>query len=259
MTDVVELRKEEGVERDENPRTEVSSATAARSATRSAKRRRGVRLPVYSRSEETANAVTHGLAALLSIAGLVVMVVEAVLTGKSAVVVASSALFGATMVILYLVSTLYHAIPNRRAKRILQIFDHSAIYLLIAGSYTPFCLITLGGVTGWALFFVVWGIALAGVIFQPFLMKAADWINCLLYLGLGWCVIFVVKPLVEALPWDGLALLAGGGVAYSAGVVFYLWDKLPFNHAIWHVFVLAGTALQFFAVLFYVIPSPIGV
>lgn len=90
-------------------------------------------------------------------------------------------------------------------------------------------------------------------------MKAADWINCLLYLGLGWCVIFVLKPLVEALPWDGLALLAGGGVAYSAGVVFYLWDKLPFNHAIWHVFVLAGTALQFFAVLFYVIPSPIGV
>ena len=205
--------------------------------------------------EEVANAVTHGVAALLSIAGLVMLIIFSVSYSAGALAVVSSVVFGCAMIILYTVSTLYHAIPNMRAKRVLQVLDHSAIYILIAGSYTPFCLITLGGGTGIALCTVVWTIALSGAILQPVLLKAADWINCVLYLALGWCIVFVAKPLIDSLPAGGLWLLAAGGVTYSAGVIFYLWDKLPYNHAIWHVFVLAGTALQFFAVLFYVIPN----
>ena len=199
----------------------------------------------YSLGEEIANAVTHGLAVLLSIAGLVLMIIFAVRQSAGALAIVSTSIFGASMIILYTVSTLYHAIPNLRAKRVLQVLDHSAIYILIAGSYTPFCLITLGGTTGIALF---------GACFQPLLLRAADWLNCVLYLALGWCIVFVAEPLIESLPTGGLWLLAAGGITYSLGIIFYLWEKLPYNHAVWHVFVLAGTMLQFFAVLFYVIP-----
>lgn len=209
----------------------------------------------YTPGEEIANAATHGVAAALSIAGLVLLIVDAATHDASAVAMTSAVVFGASMIILYLVSTLYHAIPNRRAKRVLQLLDHSAIYLLIAGSYTPFCLVTLDGLTGKILCAVVWTIAIAGAALQPILLRAAEWLNCVLYLSLGWCVVFVIKPLVEALPTGGLWLLAGGGAAYTVGVVFYLLDRMPFNHAVWHLFVLAGTALQFFAVFLYVIPS----
>lgn len=209
----------------------------------------------YSFGEEVANAVTHGLAAALSIVGLVVLVMSSLWHDRNTVVVASAAVFGASMIVLYLISTLYHALPQPGAKRVLRVLDHSAIYLLIAGTYTPFCLVTLGGTRGTVLCAIVWTIGLAGAFLQPLLIRIADWINCILYLALGWCVIFVIKPLIEALPPAGLWLLAGGGIAYSAGVIFYLWEKLPYNHAIWHLFVLAGTALQFFAVLFFVIPA----
>lgn len=209
----------------------------------------------YSVGEEIANAVTHGIATLLSIVGLVLLIVFAVKERLAPVALTSVVIFGVAMIILYTVSTLYHAIPGRKAKRVLQVFDHSAIYILIAGSYTPFCLITLGGTTGTVLCTIVWTIALAGAILQPILLRAADWLNCILYLGLGWCIIFVMKPLIENLSAGGLWLLASGGLAYSVGVVFYLWEKLPYNHAVWHVFVLAGTTLQFLAVLLYVIPS----
>ncbi len=209
----------------------------------------------YSLGEEIANAVTHGIATALAIAGLVVLVVEAVSVSGTALVVTSAAVFGAAMVLLYLASTLYHAIPGRRAKRWLQMFDHGAIYLLIAGSYTPFCLVTLGGPTGMVLFGFVWAVSLAGMILQPVLLKRAEWLNCVLYLGLGWAVVWVFPTLIDSLPSGGLWLLAGGGAAYSLGVIFYLWDRLPFNHAVWHLFVLAGTTLQFFSVLLYVIPG----
>ncbi len=209
----------------------------------------------YTFGEEIANATTHGVAAALSVAGLVLLIVNSVTHDASALAVTSAVVFGVSMIVLYLISTLYHAVPNRRAKRVLQVLDHSAIYLLIAGSYTPFCLVTLGGATGKVLCAVVWTIAIAGAALQPLLLKAADWLNCVLYLSLGWCVVFVIKPLFEALPSGGLWLLAGGGAAYTVGVIFYLLDRMPFNHAVWHLFVLAGTALQFFAVLFYVIPS----
>ncbi|MDO5531386.1 hemolysin III family protein [Sutterella sp.] len=209
----------------------------------------------YSLGEEIANAVTHGVAAILSIVALVLMIIFSVKEEAGPVALVSIIVFGAAMIILYTISTLYHALPQRKAKRVLQVLDHSAIYILIAGSYTPFCLITLGGLTGTILCTVVWTIALAGAVLQPILLRHADWINCVLCLVLGWCIIFVIKPLFDSLPAGGLWLLGAGGLVYSVGVIFYLWDRLPFNHAIWHVFVLAGTTLQFLAVLLYVIPS----
>lgn len=208
----------------------------------------------YSTGEEIANSVTHGVAALLSIAGLVVMLSMMPVTADAATITAA-AVFGASMIFLYTASTLYHAIPNLRVKRILQVLDHSAIYVMIAGSYTPFCLVTLKGTTGTMLCIAVWSIALAGIILQPVLMKRAEWLNCLLYLLLGWCVVLVFEPLMAALPSAGIWLLAAGGVVYSLGVIFYLWERIPYNHAIWHLFVLGGTVLQFFSVLFYVLPA----
>ena len=198
--------------------------------------------------------MTHGVAALLSIAGLVVMLSMMPVTAGAATITAA-AVFGASMIFLYTASTLYHAIPNLRVKRILQVLDHSAIYVMIAGSYTPFCLVTLKGTTGTMLCIAVWSIALAGIILQPVLMKRAEWLNCLLYLLLGWCVVLVFEPLMAAPPSAGIWLLAAGGVVYSLGVIFYLWERIPYNHAIWHLFVLGGTALQFFSVLFYVLPA----
>ena len=209
----------------------------------------------YTVGEEIANAVTHGVAALLSIAGLAVLVAFAVLYSGSPKVVAAVSVFGASMVFLYTASTLYHSIPNPRAKKVLQYLDHSMIYVLIAGSYTPFCLITLQGYTGIALLCAVWLIAIAGISLQAVLLHKADWINCLLYLSMGWLAVFVIDPLVSTLDSTGLALLVAGGLAYTVGVVFYIFERIPFSHAIWHTFVFAGTTLQFFSVLFYVIPG----
>lgn len=209
----------------------------------------------YTVGEEIANAVTHGVAALLSIAGLAVLVAFAVLYSGSPKVVAAVSIFGASMVFLYTASTLYHSIPNPRAKKVLQYLDHSMIYVLIAGSYTPFCLITLHGYTGIALLCAVWLIAIAGISLQAVLLHKADWINCLLYLSMGWLAVFVIDPLVSTLDSTGLALLVAGGLAYTVGVVFYIFERIPFSHAIWHTFVFAGTTLQFFSVLFYVIPG----
>ena len=209
----------------------------------------------YTVGEEIANAVTHGVAALLSIAGLAVLVAFAVLYSGSPKVVAAVSIFGASMVFLYTASTLYHSIPNPRAKKVLQYLDHSMIYVLIAGSYTPFCLITLQGYTGIALLCAVWLIAIAGISLQAVLLHKADWINCLLYLSMGWLAVFVIDPLVSTLDSTGLALLVAGGLAYTVAVVFYIFERIPFSHAIWHTFVFAGTTLQFFSVLFYVIPG----
>ena len=209
----------------------------------------------YSLGEEIANAVTHGVAALLSIAGLCVLVAFAANYSGSAKVVTAVSIFGASMVFLYTASTLYHSIPNPRAKKVLQYLDHSMIYVLIAGSYTPFCLITLQGYTGIALLCAVWLIAVAGISLQSFLLHKADWINCLLYLSMGWLAVFVIEPLVNTLDTAGLTLLVAGGLAYTVGVFFYIFERIPFSHAIWHTFVFAGTVLQFFSVLLYVIPG----
>lgn len=208
----------------------------------------------YTTGEEIANAVTHGVAALMSIAGLAILVGFAVAYSGSPTVITAVSVFGASMIFLYVASTLYHAIPYPKAKRILQRLDHSMIYVLIAGSYTPFCLVTLEGVTGIALCIAVWAIAIVGIALQGLLIKKSKWLNSLLYLAMGWLVILVIEPLIENLANGGLWLLTAGGLSYSLGVIFYIWKSIPYSHAIWHVFVFAGTVLQFLAVLLYVIP-----
>lgn len=209
---------------------------------------------IYSTSEEIANAVTHGVAALMSIAGLAILVGFAVAYSGSPTVITAVSVFGASMIFLYVASTLYHAIPNPKAKQILQRLDHSMIFVLIAGSYTPFCLVTLKGVTGIGLCIAVWSIAIVGIALQGVLIKQSKWLNSLLYLTMGWLVLLVIEPLIESLPNTGLWLLTAGGLSYSLGVIFYVWKTLPYSHAIWHLFVFAGTVLQFLAVLLYVIP-----
>lgn len=209
---------------------------------------------IYSTGEEIANAVTHCVAALMSIAGLAILVGFAVAYSGSPTVITAVSVFGASMIFLYVASTLYHAIPNPKAKQILQRLDHSMIFVLIAGSYTPFCLVTLKGVTGIGLCIAVWSIAIVGIALQGILIKQSKWLNSLLYLAMGWLVLLVIEPLIESLPNTGLWLLTAGGLSYSLGVIFYIWKTLPYSHAIWHLFVFAGTVLQFLAVLLYVIP-----
>ncbi len=212
-------------------------------------------LPRYSLGEEIANAVTHGLGVLLAIAGLSVLSAFAAVNGDAAHVVAS-VVFGSALVLCYTTSTLYHAIALQRARHFLRALDHSAIFLLIAGTYTPFMLVSLGGTLGWAMLAVVWTLAAAGIGARLALRGRRHNVVVACYVAMGWIVVFAIKPLVASLPAGGLALLLAGGLAYTFGVIFYKWRSLPYNHAVWHGFVLAGSALHFFAVLFYVVPWP---
>jgi len=207
--------------------------------------------PRYSRREEAANSLTHGLGALLAIAGLAILVVSASRHGSARAVV-GCVVFGTTLVILYVTSTLYHAVPHSRAKPALRILDHSAIFLLIAGTYTPFTLVSLRGPWGWSLFGIVWGLALAGIALRLSLGRRPTGLFVSLYLAMGWCVVVAVKPLLVAVAPGGLALLLAGGLAYSGGLAFYLWRRLPYHHAVWHAFVLAGSSFHYAAVLLYV-------
>ena len=207
----------------------------------------------YTVGEEIANSLTHGVGALLAIGGLATLVTLAVLRGDVWHVV-SCAIYGAAMVVLYTASTLYHAVTAPRAKRVLQVVDHSAIFLLIAGTYTPFTLVSLRGPWGWSIFGTVWGLAAAGIILEIAFPRRWPALALTLYIAMGWVVVVAVKPLLVALPTGGLVLLVLGGLAYTAGIGFYAW-RLPYGHAIWHLFVLAGTVLHFFAVLLYVVPS----
>ena len=209
--------------------------------------------PSHTRGEEIANSITHGVGAALAVGGLVVMVAFASLTGDPWRVVACS-IFGATMVLLYTASTLYHSISQPRAKSVLRVFDHCAIFLLIAGTYTPFTLISLRGPWGWSLFGVVWGCALAGIILRTVVGNRWRGLSVALYVIMGWVAVVAVRPLLGAVEPGGLILMVLGGLAYTAGIAFYAWRKLPYHHAIWHGFVLVGSALHFFAILFYVVP-----
>jgi hemolysin III len=207
----------------------------------------------YTLREEIANAVTHGFGIVLAIAALVTMATVAARNGDSWHV-ASCSIFGATLVLLYTASTLYHSIQAERLRPLLRALDHSAIFLLIAGTYTPFTLVTLRGPWGWSLFAVVWSIGITGIILRLVLRERLHWLFVSLYLAMGWIVVVAIQPLLERLETGGLVLLAAGGIAYTGGIVFYLWDRLPYNHAIWHGFCLLGSALHVGAVLFYVIP-----
>jgi hemolysin III len=208
----------------------------------------------YPPAEELANRLTHGFGALLSVAGLVLMVVYSALHGD-AWVVTSTAVYGASLVVLYTASTLYHTVQSDRWRRLCQKFDHAAIYLLIAGTYTPFTLGPLRGSWGWTLFGIVWGCAVVGVVLKLFFAGKADVLSTVAYLVMGWLVVIALKPLVAALPAGALWLLVAGGLCYTLGTIFYLWDKLPFNHAVWHVWVLAGSACHWAAVFGYVVPG----
>ncbi|MBI2516514.1 MAG: hemolysin III family protein [Opitutae bacterium] len=209
----------------------------------------------YTVREEIAHAVTHGIGAVLCVAGLVLLVVAAVQRGD-AWHVTSAAIYGATLVLLYTASTLYHSLPGERAKRLLQKFDHAAIYLLIAGTYTPFTLVTLRGPWGWSLFGVIWGLALIGVVLKLRAVGRRDVLSTVLYVVMGWLVLIALKPLVAALPGSGLGWLVAGGVCYTVGALFYLWERLPYNHAVWHVWVLGGSVCHWAAVYGYVLPRP---
>lgn len=210
---------------------------------------------LYTLGEEIAHALTHGLGVVLAIVGLTVMVARATLYGNTWHI-AGAAIFGTTLVLMYAASTLYHSIPLPRAKRVLRIIDHSTIYFLIAGTYTPFTLVTLHGVWGWSLFGVTWGLALGGVVFKIFATGRFEKLSLAIYLAMGWCIVVAIKPLWRSLEPGGLVLMALGGLAYTGGVAFYVWERLRYHHAIWHAFVLTGSVLQYFAVLFYVIPGP---
>lgn len=204
--------------------------------------------------EELWNAISHGVGALASIAGLVWLVVVASQTGDPWRIVAAS-IYGASMVLLFTSSTLYHGITNMRWKHIFWVLDHAFIYLLIAGTYTPFTLVTIRGGWGWSIFGVVWGLALFGIVFKLLWIGKFPMLSVALYLVMGWVAIVAIYPLVMALPTAGLIGMVLGGLLYSGGVVFYAWHSLKFGHVLWHLFVLGGAAAHFFTILWYVIPQ----
>jgi hemolysin III len=208
----------------------------------------------HSFGDELASSIIHGIGIVLSIAGLATLVAFAALHGDALGVVAC-AVFGSTLVLLYTASTLYHSISVVAARPALRAFDHIAIYLLIAGTYTPFTLIALPDSWGWSLFVAVWALALAGSALELGLLKRYHKLAVLLYVGMGWIGMIAFKPLSAHLHVGGMTLLIAGGLAYTLGVPFYLWRRLPYHHALWHVFVLAGSVLHFLAVLLYVIPD----
>lgn len=210
--------------------------------------------PHYTRLEEYANVITHGIAVILSIIALWVMVATAVEFGD-AYDITSVAVFGGSLILLYLMSTLYHSFQNPSLKYVFRILDHSSIYLLIAGSYTPFTLISMRGGLGWTLFAVIWILAVSGVIFKLFFTGKFHITSTLLYVGMGWLAILAIKPMLQSVPTGGIVWLIIGGLLYTLGVVFYLWRRIPFHHAIWHLFVMAGSFSHFMAVYFYVLPK----
>jgi len=206
---------------------------------------------VQSLGEELANSLSHGGALLAAIAALPVLVVSAVDRGDATNVVAA-AIFGTTMVLLYLSSTLYHALPDGRAKRVFRIFDHASIYLLIAGTYTPFTLGVLKGSWGWSMFGVIWGLAFAGVLMKAVAGARFPILSIVLYLAMGWLALAAAEPLFTQIPNEGLAWIIAGGLAYTFGVPFFATDQhLRYGHFVWHLFVIAGTACHFVAVLLY--------
>ncbi len=207
----------------------------------------------YTVCEDVVNSITHGVAAALSIAGLSVLVVLAAIKGDPWRIVAFS-IYGGSLVLLYMASTLYHAIRSPRVRRYLRRADHMAIYVLIAGTYTPFALVSMRGGWGWFLLIAIWTLAVAGILLKMFNMDRWEVVSLVLYVGMGWLALIAVKPVITMVPLPALVWMLVGGLFYTFGIVFYAWHRLPFNHAIWHMFVVAGSVAHFFAVLFFVLP-----
>ncbi|MFS0904416.1 hemolysin III family protein [Priestia aryabhattai] len=207
----------------------------------------------FTRGEEIANAITHGIGAVLSIVGLTLLTVLSSLEGTPWHVI-SFTIYGVTMLLLYVSSTLVHSFPEGKVKDLFEIFDHSSIYLFIAGTYTPFLFIAVKGTIGWTLFGIVWGIALAGIVFKAFFVKKFLFISTILYVFMGWMIVFAWDSLTQTIAHQGIVLLVVGGVLYTIGAVFYVWRGFRFHHMIWHIFVLGGTVLHFLAIILYVLP-----
>ena len=208
-------------------------------------------LSSYSLAEEVANSISHGIGFILGIVGLVLLLVQASDSGADATAITSYSLYRGSMILLFLASTLYHAIPHPTAKRWLKIFDHCAIYLLIAGTYTPFLLVGLDSPLARGLMAVIWSLALAGIIFKLAFAHRFKVVSLITYLTMGWLSLIVIYQLALRLSGGGLTLLALGGVIYTLGVIFYVCKRIPYNHAIWHGFVLGGSACHFFAIYLY--------
>lgn len=210
-------------------------------------------LPHYTLGEEIFNSVSHGVGVALACVGFGILIVLSALYGD-AWAVSSSIVYSFSLFALYLASTLYHACPNRRVKGVLQVLDHCSIFLLIAGTYTPYTLITLRGALGWSLFAVVWGAAIVGMVLNAIDVQKYSRISMVCYVAMGWVVVLAIRPLMASLAWNGLVLLALGGVFYTVGIVFYVIRR-SYMHSIWHLFVLAGSVCHYLSILLYVIPT----
>jgi hemolysin III len=203
--------------------------------------------------EEIANSFTHGIGLILSLAGLAVLIFLAWTKGDKSHIIGCS-IYGATLVLVYAASTLYHGVQNPRIKHIFRLFDHAAIYLVIAGTYTPFTLISLRGFWGWTLLVLVWSLSLFGIAFKIAFVNRYKGVSMALYLVIGWLAVIAAKPIITSIPLGCLVLIMGGGAAYMTGLVFFAWERLPFSHTIWHIFVIVGSVCHYCAVVFYVLP-----
>jgi hemolysin III len=212
------------------------------------------RLVYYSEAEELVNRFTHGIGTLLSLVGAIALISLAAEQHDRYRLI-SACVYGGAMVVFYGISTLYHSVRKPYVRYLLNILDHSSIYLMIAGSYTPFALVSLRGPWGWSLLVTVWVLGTVGAVLKFFTVHRLPTIGPFIYLALGWSLLLAWKPLVAALEINGMLLLLAGGAAYTVGVLFYLWDRLPYNHAIWHLFVLTGSACHFFSIFYYVTPN----
>lgn len=203
---------------------------------------------VYSTKEEIANAITHGIGTGLAIAAMVVLIVFAAIKGNVWHVVSFS-IYGSTLVLLYFASTLYHSLTNLRAKGVFHKFDHISIYLLIAGTYTPFCLTALRGWIGWTVLGVVWSCAILGTVLKSISVGKRVMMSTILYVLMGWVILIAIIPLYNAMTYNGFLLLVAGGISYTLGTIFFIRDKVKYNHSVWHLFVLGGSIFHFFSVL----------
>lgn len=208
---------------------------------------------VFSTGEEIANAITHGIGALLSIAGLVILIVYSSLHGTAWHVV-SFTVFGVSMLLLYFSSTMVHALRPGKAKNLFEIFDHSSIYFFIAGTYTPITFIVIGGKLGWTMFGIIWGLAIGGTIFKVFFVKKFLFTSTILYVLMGWLVVMGWNQIVSTMSTAGVFWLVLGGILYTLGAVFYVWRGFKYHHMVWHLFVLGGSTAHFFCVLLYILP-----
>jgi len=222
----------------------VSSTTATATGVDHTKR--------YPVGEEIANSVTHGVGAVLSIVALTLMVVFAV-QGQDGWAIAAVVIYGTALVFEYVMSTLYHSFPWPKTKHVFKVLDHAGIYLLIAGTYTPFAIITLRNDGGWWLFAVVWSLAIIGIAVEAAWAYRPRWISAAVYVGIGWIAVFMIQPLLQNLDTTGLILLVAGGLAYTGGVAFYVLKRVPYMHMVWHLWVLVGSACHFAAILIFVI------